>query len=289
MSKRRGAILVAALLGVTLVSGLIAGLYMKAVGEKQLALRHANTIKAFWLAEAGIAKVVGSSGLSSTGTISLNGGTYSAVVTAIDAEYYRVTSTGTMAAPDFTVTKTIEATIRTGLVDATKFKYGLESTTNIDFKGSSYIIDPSDSWKEFSILDFADLFGVSKADMKAYATHVYTDFDIDTANINGITWVDVTSSQLKLTSNWTGSGILIINGDCDLAGTPVFDGIIYVIGRLDMSGTITLTGAVLAESSTTVDTELSGNVTINYDPSVIADALTGVSFITKEVVAWKES
>lgn len=277
-----------ALLATTLLSGLIASFYIRGITEKQIALKHANSIKAFWLAEAGVAKIVGSPGLSSTGTVTFGGGTYSAAVSFIAGEYWRITSTGTAGAAGSAVTKVLEVTVRTGVVDATKFKYGLESTTEIDFKGHSYTIDPADSWKEYSVLDFADLFGVSKTDMRSYATHLYTDYNIDLNNINGITWVDVTGGQLKLTSNWTGSGILIVNGDCDMAGTPTFTGIIYVIGRLDMSGTINLTGAVLAESSTTVDTEISGDVSITYDPSVIANALTGVTFLTKEIVSWRE-
>jgi len=45
----------------------------------------------------------------------------------------------------------------------------------------------------------------------------------------------------------------------------------------------------LAESSTTVDTTITGNVTINYDPSKIDTALNNVASLSKQLVSWKSN
>ncbi|MBI4972861.1 MAG: hypothetical protein HZC16_03480, partial [Candidatus Omnitrophica bacterium] len=68
-----------------------------------------------------------------------------------------------------------------------------------------------------------------------------------------------------------------------------FDGIIYVIGKLTMTGDVTATGSVLAESETTVDTLLKGNVTLNYNSNSVANALSSIQFFTKDIVSWRES
>jgi len=150
-------------------------------------------------------------------------------------------------------------------------------------------INPNDSSKEHSTLDFSDLFGVTKAQMQAGAAHSYTAGSFG-APVDGITWVDVPSGDtLNVSGNLTGSGVLVINGNAHFSGTVVFDGIIYVIGTLTMTGNVITSGSVLAESSTTVDTTITGNVTINYDIGKITAALVGVASLNKQVVSWKSN
>jgi hypothetical protein len=283
--NKRAVVLVFALLVMLVLSALLTSFYFKTLSENQAARRAVDSTRAFWLAEAGVAQVKGSAGLSDkSGYVGSTDYTYSAAVTPVSGTYYEVVSVGTVARAGGNVSRTVVATIRTGNVDPLKFKYGIETTTDLVVKGS---VD--DSWKEYSTLDFADLFTVSKAVMKANATNLYTTSTF-TSPADGITWVDVpTGETLTIAGELIGTGILVINGNAHFSGTVDFHGIIYVIGELTMTGDVETFGSILAESSTTVDTELKGNVTINYSLSDITDALNLVSFLSKEIVAWREN
>ncbi|MCM8796722.1 MAG: hypothetical protein NC923_02410 [Candidatus Omnitrophica bacterium] len=289
MGRPKGQVLVFSLIFTLVIASLVAAFYFKATSENQMARRFLNSTKALWLAEAGISQVKGSPGLSSkNGNLGNANESYNAVVALIVDPYYSITSTGTVVtANGKSVSRTVKATVQTGSVDSTKFPYAIQTTTDLEIKGSASIT-PSNSWQEYATLNFNDLFGISKDTMKANATHYYTDSTFGIP-VDGITWVDVASgTTMNVTGNLTGSGILIINGNVKFAGTITFDGIIYVIGTLTMTGNSTINGAVLAESSTTVDTTLSGNADINYNTTDISNALTNVQFLTKNIVAWQE-
>jgi hypothetical protein len=288
--NKRGVVLIFSLLVILVLTVLLGAFYFKSISEKQMAMRYVNSSRAFWLAETGVAMVKSNSGLSSTsGSLIDANHTYNAVVNHLTGNYYRIVSVGTITLPDTsTVSRTVTATVRTGSVDPSKFKYGIETTTDLKVTGSAEI-NPSNSWKEYSTLDFNDLFSVSKADMQAGATHTYTPGTF-AAPVDGITWVNVPSgTTMNITSNLVGSGILVVNGNVKFAGNVHFDGIIYVIGELTMRGTVETFGCVLAESSATVDTSVGGNTTINYDIDKIAEALTNVQFLSKQIVSWQES
>jgi len=289
--NKRGIVFIFAVLVALVLCILLVSFYFQSITENWLANRFVNSTYAFWLAESGIASVLATlSGPTTINSYIDNPNySYSVVVTRIGTtNYYNIVSTGTVVSSiGSNISRTVAVTVKTGSVDASKFKYGIETTTDLIVKGS-VDINPDGSAKEYSALDFSDLFGISKADMKANATHNYTSSNF-TAPVDGITWVDVpTGSTLTIAGNLNGSGILVINGDTHFSGTVDFHGIIYVIGKLTMTGTVTTFGSVLAESSTTVDTVLKGNVTINYSPSDIATALGFVQFLTKQVVSWHE-
>jgi hypothetical protein len=244
------------------------------------------------LAEAGIAQALNNMPAGASGYLIDPNYTYNAVVVhtgvTASANYYTITSTGTVVYPTGNVTRTLIGVVKTGVTNPLKFQYGIETTTDLVIKGS-VDINPSNSWKEHSTLDFADMFGVSKATMKANATHLYTSGTFSGSPVDGVTWVDVGAGTLNISGNLVGSGILVINGDVKFSGTIQFSGIVYVIGTLTMTGTVDTFGSVLAESSTTVDTVLKGNVGINYDTTQIALALQAIQFFTKQLVSWQES
>lgn len=289
MNRRKGFVLIFSLLVTLILSLLLTSFYLQNINEGNLAKRFVDSTRAFWLAEAGAAQAYVSFPSGVSGTLGGSSYAYNAVVTPISGNYYAITSTGTVTRADgTTITRVITASVKTGNMDPTKFKYGIETTTELEIKGSADL-NPDDSSKEYSTLDFPNLFGVTKAQMQAGATHAYTAANFG-APVDGITWVEVPSGEtLNITSNLTGSGVLVINGNVKFAGTVVFDGIIYVIGTLTMTGNVTASGSVLAESSTTVDTTLTGNVTINYDPSKITTALNNVASLNKQVVSWKSN
>lgn len=288
MNRRKGFVLIFSLLVTLILSLMLTSFYVQNINESNLAKRFVDSTRAFWLAEAGAAQAYVNFPSGASGSLGGANNTFVAVVTPISENYYTITSTGTVTRPDgTTITRVITTSVKTGNTDATKFKYGVETTTELEIKGSAEI-NPSGSSKEYSTLDFPDLFGVTKAQMQAGATHLYTEATFG-APVDGITWVDVPSGTLNITGDLTGSGVLVVNGNVKFAGTVVFDGIIYVIGALTMTGNVTTSGSILAESSTTVDTTITGNVTINYDPDKITTALNNVESLTKQLVSWKSN
>ncbi|MFH0762368.1 MAG: hypothetical protein V1925_00565 [Candidatus Omnitrophota bacterium] len=289
--NRKGVALIFGLLVVMVLSILASSFYFKSINADKLTRRYVESSRAFWLAEAGIAEALSNlPSTSASGEIGNPSYTYEAQVTQVagTTNYYTITSVGSVALQENqSIDRTLSVIIRTGVVDPAKFESAIETTTDLVVKGSVEI-NPADSFKENSILDFADLFGVSKAEMKLAATNVYTAENFGPP-VSGITWVDVpTGETLTIAGELIGSGVLIINGDAHFSGTVEFSGIIYVIGKLTMSGNVTISGSVLAESSATVDTVLTGNVTLNYDTEEIAGALIPVQFLNKNIVCWQE-
>jgi len=287
MNRRKGFVLIFSLLVTLIFTLLLTSFYVQNINESNLAKRFADSTRAFWLAEAGVASAYVNFPGGASGALGPAENTYNAVVSPISGEYYKITSTGTVSRADGTnISRIITVSIKTGATDASKFKYGIETTTDLITKGSVSIV-PAASFKEFSTLDFSDLFGVTKAQMQAGATHAYTDSTFS-APVDGITWVQVApGNTLTIAGNLAGEGVLVINGNAHFSGTVNFDGIIYVIGALTMTGTVTTNGSVLAESSATVDTLIKGNVTINYDVNQITQALNKVASLNKQIVSWK--
>ena len=287
MNKRNGFVLIFSMLVTLVLSLMLTAFYLQNINESNLAKRFADSTRAFWLAEAGLANAYINFPSGSSGTLGGANYSYNAVVSLISGSYHSIISTGTVTRSDgTTLSRIITASIKVGNTDPAKFKYGIETTTDLITKGS-VDINPIGSSKEFSTLDFPDLFGVTKAQMEAGATHKYTAATFG-APVDGITWVNVPATDtLTIAGNLSGSGVLVINGNVHFSGTVDFDGIIYVIGALTMTGTVETNGSVLAESSTTVDTTIKGNVTINYDIGDIANALSFVSSLNKQIVSWK--
>lgn len=292
MNKRRGIAIIFALLVIMVLTILLAAFFLKTVTEKQLAMRYVDSTRAFWLAEAGVARALSETIWPGNYSASVGNAnyTYSAQVTHTSGQYYTIVSTGTVTLPNGTaISRTIKTSAKIGTTDPTKFNFGIETTSNLVVHGNVHIIpnDTTHGWKEHATLDFADLFRVTKDEMKASATHLYNSSNF-AEPINGITWVDVTGSELSVTGNITGSGILIFNGNTKFAGTVNFHGIIYVIGKLTMHGTVDTFGSILAESQTTLDTTLTGDVKITYNPVDIEAALNVLAFLNKELVSWQE-
>ncbi len=280
---------------VTLVLSILLGaLYIKVVNESRQANRYVNSMRAFWLAEAGIATVKGNPGLgAASGNLGGANYTYNVpqpqVVPNTNNLYWVINSTGTVNLPNgASVSRTLTATVKTAGMDSSKFPYAIDTTAELEIKGNAVTINGSHK-EEDNTINFINMFGISKTTMKADANHLYTDSTFD-APVDGITWVDVSSGHnLSITGNLSGSGILVVNGNAKFAGTVTFNGIIYVIGTLTMSGTVTTNGAVIAESSAEADTTLAGTVNINFDLNQIENALSNVQFLSKQIVAWKET
>lgn len=292
MVNNRGVILAYSLLVTTILSILLGSLYSNSINENLQANQYVNSMRALWLAEAGVATVKANPGLSAaSGSLGGSNYTYNVlspqVVPGTGNVYWIINSTGAVTLPSGSiVSRTLIATIKTAGADASKFPYGIDTTADLVIRGNVTI--NGDSKENDNTINFNNMFGITKTTMRDGANHLYTNSNFGTP-VDGITWVDVASgSELVIAGNLVGSGILIVNGDVRISGTVDFDGIIYVIGVLRMTGTVTTNGSVIAESSATADTILNGHVTINYDLTEIQNALTYVQLLNKQIVAWRE-
>lgn len=86
------------------------------------------------------------------------------------------------------------------------------------------------------------------------------------AGKNGqVVWVEGDLTLPSLGSQ-TEPSILVVNGDLNLQGSPVVNGLIYVTGQVTGSGTPTIYGAMIAAGGATAN----GNIKIVYDPEALA-------------------
>lgn len=288
---KKGIALVFSLLLVLVFSILLIAFFFKTMTECNLSNRHVALTRAFWLAEAGIAEGIVALPNNTYGCIGDTDHCYSVSTSQISSLYYQIDSTGSVDLPSGAiVSRTLSAVAMTQEVDPSKFKFAIETTVDLIIKGS-VDINPDGSAKEFSDLNFPDLFGHSKEDIRSYADNLYSDPDNNILPCTGITWVDVSEGEefMITSSTWQGSGILVVAGDAQITG-GLFDGIIYVIGELRISGNPIINGSILAESDTevVVDTTLTGNPTLNYDPDAISNAMDLLKFISPEIVSWRE-
>jgi hypothetical protein len=278
---------------VLVLSVLSASFVYKQINQSFASRRYADETRALWAAESGIHKARNNNLLQSSVSGTIGGASYSADIDQIDtSSYYYIVSTGTYSS----ISRTVESVVSTRDVDASKFKYGLESSVEIDFKGSSIVYgenttlpvpakyrDP-EYYKENSTFSFADLFCFSTTEIKGLST-VYNN-TWPSGSISGVNWVTAPSSHF--TGNVYGSGILIIEGDLKVTGTIDFDGIIYVMGDLDMAGTSYVGGAMLAESAATVDTTITGTADIEHNTTKVQAALDLIKYRSPRIVSWKE-
>ena len=301
--NKRGIILIFSLLVALVLITLIVSFYFQSISENWLARRYAGSVRALWLAEAGIAKVKSQLGLPAAlnGYIDDSKYTYNVPTpTQIGAtDYYTVVSTGTVTLPSGgSLSRTVSVTMKLVIPSAEKFAYCVETTgDDLEYKEKNLINteNPANIAKVDSTQTFADLFGVSKATMKAGAGTYYESRNLsDSLTVNGITWVDVTDANglldpggLLQIEHLNGSGTLIICGNFKIAGLGTFDGILYVIGALTMRGNPALNGTVFAESSADIDISISGSALVKYSSSAIAAALSPLSI--KQIVSWQEN
>jgi Tfp pilus assembly protein PilX len=288
MRNKKGVVLIFTLLVVVVLVILSSAFYTRTINEKNQARRSILSIEAFWLAEAGVADGIRSMPSSPIyGSLKPNY-TYSVNTTKLSGSYYRIDSKGSVAVDTgATIDRLISVVVKISAVSSDNFLYAIETEGDLVTTGEAYTIDGDVN--ENIILDFEALFGISKEIMKANATYLYDETTFG-APIDGITWVEVTpESQLTTAGNLQGSGILVIEGDTHISGVEDFDGIIYVIGQLTVSGTPTIDGTILAESGADIDTTIKGHVTVNFDIDEITGALGALTFLSTQIVSWREA
>jgi len=175
----------------------------------------------------------------------------------------------------------ITATPSPGDVD---FAVGAEDQI-LQTGGSATIVGPTEPGTPH---DFEEIFGVSKNNMRKAVGSV-----VDPSNnytpVSGVTWLKCdTSSEVKITqAGWSGSGVLIVEGDLQMQG-GTFDGVIWVEGTLDISGGAIINGAIICEGDVDL---LTGNPTITYTPVTIANTVNVTNYppLPYEINSWREN
>lgn len=285
-----GMILIWSLVVMVVLAIMLNSFFMETINENNLVKRYVASVRAFWLAEAGIAETIVNMPSGTSGTVGGSNYSYNTTVSPLAVDnYYRIDSQGTVTLPDASaVTRLVSAVVRTESISSSNFQHAIRTTVSLDVRGS---VEINGTVEENASLDFPDLFGQTKEEVKSCATHLYTELDNNPLPVEGITWVELPEGEeLRISfSDWEGEGIFVIAGDVRISG-GTFNGILYVIGELKVSGNPTINGTILVESSTELvdDTTITGNPTINYNISSITAALDPLEFISSEVVSWQQ-
>lgn len=146
-------------------------------------------------------------------------------------------------------------------------------------------------------LSFEDFFGITKAEMEAIADNHLVDPPNNPEGVEDITWVSFTGaggagSGFKVTTtDWDGSGILIVDGDAEFSGGS-FNGIMWITGELFVNGNNGFNGGIYVEGGIQYeDVSLLGDCQIAYDKAAIiaafADALLTLDF-ELNIISWFE-
>lgn len=311
--NKRGVALILAMFVIVVIAIIISASFFGTINENNLVNRHIDSMRALWLAEAGIAEAIYHlPNNPPDGNLESNPNyAYSVQTIPLSSNYYRVISTGTVILPSQNISRQIKAFLQVFPVNPNNFQHAVRSTVPLIIKGSVSIgcddplyCDSPPYYEENAAINFSQLFQNSPDDVRSYATHIYTDPPVDVTPVEGITWVDLSPGQeFTISSNtWKGGcgadndcsqttdngAILIVAGDAKITGGE-FYGIIYVMGNLRMAGNPTIHGSVLVESETQLDTTvLTGNVTINHNRAAIEGALNALNFSSSKIVSWEE-
>jgi len=264
----------------------------RSIGEERAADKARDIVQALWLAEAGVDRAIAEfpdTPLSGT----IGNGAYSTQTTELTSTRYLINSTGGVPAtavnPNNCIRK-ISAIAERPLNPASPgdVTSAITASGDVIVKGSATVNGTID--KENEVFEFEDVFGVSKEAMESHATHHYTDPINNITPVDHVTWVDINSlTEMKITtSGWSGSGILVVNGDLNITG-GTFSGIIWVIGTLRVSGNPVISGAMFVESGAEVDTTLTGNPTVSFNSGAVSSAFGFMPSVTVPyITSWKE-
>jgi len=140
-------------------------------------------------------------------------------------------------------------------------------------------------------LDFETVFGMTMAQMRAIADNDYTNPPNNVDPVNGITYIETTGNNKAHFTNhhWSGSGILIVDGEFHMTG-GTFDGIIWVEGgRFMISGNGLVRGTIFVNSDPEEQIKVTGNCDIYYDETIVQTLLSTYNIIsgpTITIINW---
>jgi len=302
--NNKGFVLVTAYMVIAVLVILATSFSARTIGEKRVTDKERDVIQALWLAEAGLDRAV--SELPDTlieelpkllsGSLSVNA-YYSTQISqppGFPATKFLITSTGgvpgTNTSDPNNAIRKVSAIVEVPLNPASSGDITSTITANGDVvvKGSAEVNGTIDH--NNVTFDFEDVFGISKEAMESGANHHYTDPANNITPVDHVTWVDINAlTEMKITSSgWSGSGILVVDGDLNITGGH-FSGIIWVIGALRVSGNPVIDGGIFVESGAEFETTFTGNPTVNFDSGAISDVFGFIpSTSAPRVISWKE-
>jgi Tfp pilus assembly protein PilX len=316
--NRRGIVLIVSFMVVVALAILGSVIMSRSVSERFIAQRYAESMKAFWLAEAGVNRALNelkadynvSSGDCKWET-NLGSGRYCVDLSGEDANGRR-TLTAHGYIPSTTPSRAerkISVLVQSSGSNPSNpglIQYAVDTTGSLDISGSAKTVPPELS-HQGSNLDFDEVFGMSEDAVKALAVkaasegngYVYTDPPTNQLPVDGITWIELTgSNKFNISGQWSGTGLLIVNGngsnvalEITGSGNMTFTGMIWVIGKVKIAGKATITGAIFAESMTGIESEVTGNSTISFSIPAVEGAfglLGGGSAVGLDVLSWRE-
>jgi len=274
--RNGGAILALVVIVLVVVNVLGVGLLSQSAMNAIEVVKKVQSTQAFWIAEGGLGMAISYlPNMPETNPFSgtLGNGEYDVTITPVDgySNRWTIESVGSVD----TATRRIRAivVVRQDITTAVTVSGGLE------VKGSAEV---NGDVKENTTPCFIDVFGMTKEEMQDSATHIYTNPPNNKMPVEKITWVN--DSDFRITEDgWVGSGILIVNGDLKITG-GTFDGIIWVIGKLNISGNPVIDGSIFVEGEVTVDTTITGTADISLNQSAIDEAFRNLSTF----LSWQE-
>ena len=304
--NKRGVALIFGLVVITVFSVLATSYFMRTMNENNWVKRETNSIRAFWLAEAGAAQAIAAlpSTTALSGTLESNiRYQYSTTTTFISSgatDIYRIDANGAVSIPGGgSVQRNVEVYISLDPPDPEAFGYALEAEGEIKFTGSADIGPEGHDYNEYASISFPDRIGLSTDEAEVIAENDGVHTTVANAGDNyvpsgiedSIHWVDIQAplKQARIPQEgWTGSGILIVNGELELNG-GTFYGIIWVIGKLSIAGNADIHGAIIAECGSEIKTSVTGNPQLTWDPDAIEDALGLLeTYSPRSVITWRE-
>lgn len=314
---RKGLVLIL-VLGILAVLIIIGSAFVSLTNsEMQMVKNQGNSIRAFYLAEAGVEEAVyrlknGNTIIPDGGTITFTGYLYQAgnddytVTIERGGSTYTVTSTG--AYPNLTASDKVTRKVRVNVTvipingNPAYVTNAITTNGNIAINGNPRISGQIQMGAGLGDQSFQDVFNMTKDELCSMATKIPNI----TGSVNGITWVELTGNSIvTISSQWTGSGILIIDGSdrTELITDDIlvmtggggqsqnFQGLIWIIdGGLSINGSVSIGGAIFVEGPTTLDSiELSGGaqLKITYDSTIVNNVLSGLGN-TITVSHWEE-
>jgi len=302
MNKRAVALLLG-LIVVLVLSVLSAAFFSRSISEHNLVRRYVSSTQALWFAEKGLADAAAQ--LPSASSLGNSSSEYNTSTVSVysdaNSTIYRIDSTGRVIIGSTPIEREIEHHVRySPFLPASSFNFAIEVNGLLKLAGSYEILpdDQPDSYycKENAGISFASRFGFSSEELKNLAVSQGTYYEDPASPLqnfpNQITWIKITepTGQLKISeSGWSGSGILVVEGETDIEG-GTFDGIIWVIGKLTITGNPHLSGTVISECQVDVTTKVAGNPELEWNETKI-DAALGLlsSFADRTPLSWRET
>lgn len=307
---KKGFVLAIVLALTILLVIIAAGFIALTNNELRIAKHFTDSMKAFYLAEAGIEKAIYELSkndlyLGET-NIGLGDGVYDVNIKALIDEK-EIVSTGYI--PDKispTAIRKIRVVVKrpaAGCVSLDAAVVGLTNGNNIDVRGTALIdgkegigikipdlnmvttggdadiLGQPPTLEQSPLPAFEDIFGMTKEEMKMLAT-VYDNPKPNKPNpASGITWIEGDASFTS--ANWSGDGIIIVTGNLTITG-GLFEGVIYVMGDADIAkGNALVKGGMLIEGNAS----FAGTNNVIRDVQVIEDIK---KYYPYEVSTWEE-